>query len=107
MKTPPSDPSIGDLWWNSDDGEDGGGRLYIYYDGQWVDASLPGGGFSGDYNDLINKPNIPPEFNLDDGSVQNDIIHWAQLGSVQEISTTDLGGTNSGNAYSNYPSSWR
>ena len=29
------------------DVNDGGGRLYIYKDGQWVDASLPGGGGDG------------------------------------------------------------
>ena len=29
------------------DVNDGGGRLYIYKDGQWVDASLPGGGDGG------------------------------------------------------------
>ena len=113
--TPPSPAEEGQLWWNSDDVETGGGRLYVYYDNSWIDTSVPGGGFSGDYNDLsnqpdlfsgdyndlINKPNIPPEFNLDDGSVENDIIHWAELGSVQEISSTESGGTSSGNSYSN------
>jgi len=36
--TPPTSPSDGDMWWNTDDG-----RLYIYYtdadSSQWVDAS--------------------------------------------------------------------
>ena len=101
----PGTPNPGDLWWNSSSLVDGGGRMYIYYEGQWVDASIlgGGGGFSGDYNDLTNKPNIPPEFNLDDGSVTNDIIHWAELGSVQAISTTENGPTGSGNAYSEIP----
>lgn len=31
---PPTDPSEGDLWWNKEDG-----RLYVFYDGYWVDAS--------------------------------------------------------------------
>lgn len=97
-ENPPSPASEGDLWWNSSDDN---GRLYVYYGSQWVEASPQGSGFSGDYDDLINKPNIPPEFNLDDGSVDNDIIHWAQIGSVQDISTTDLGSTSSGNSYSN------
>jgi hypothetical protein len=32
--TPPSSPKAGDMWWNSTDG-----RLYIYFDNNWVDAS--------------------------------------------------------------------
>ena len=32
--TPPPTPSEGNLWWNTVDG-----RLYIYYDNNWVDAS--------------------------------------------------------------------
>ena len=44
---PPLNPEVGQLWWNSDDTENGGGRLYVYYnDGdsaQWVDTSVPGG----------------------------------------------------------------
>ena len=99
---PPADPAEGDLWWNSSEDD---GRLYVYYEdensNQWVETSPLDKGFSGDYNDLINKPNIPPEFNLDDGSVTNDIIHWAEIGSVQAISATDLGSTASGNSYSN------
>ena len=102
--TRPSLPSQGDLWFCTAEREDGGGRLYVYYmdadSGQWVDVSQPGGGFSGDYNDLINRPNIPPEFNLDEGSYVNDIIHWAQLGSVQEISSTETGNPNTGASYS-------
>jgi hypothetical protein len=100
--TPPLNPEAGQLWWNSSDAS---GRLYVYYEdansSQWVEASPPSKGFSGDYEDLTNKPNIPPEFNLDDGSYENDIIHWADLGSVQEISTTGLGTTQSGNVFSN------
>ena len=99
--TPPDPAREGQMWWADVDVDDGGGRLYIYTGDEWVDTSLPGGGFSGDYNDLINKPNIPPEFNLDDGSVENDIIHWAELGSVQEISTTETGSVNNGQAYTN------
>jgi hypothetical protein len=107
--TRPSLPSQGDLWFCTAEREDGGGRLYVYYEdadsGQWVDVSQPGGGFSGDYNDLTNKPNIPPEFNLDDGSVTNSIIHWAELGSVQEISTTETAFTTSGASFSDIAAS--
>ena len=35
--TPPSDPSIGDLWYDIVSG-----RMYVYYDSSWVDASPPG-----------------------------------------------------------------
>ena len=99
--SPPAERVEGALWWNSEDG-----TLYVWFEdadsSQWVIA-IPGNGFSGDYNDLTNKPNIPPEFNLDEGSVENDIIHWAEIGSVQAISTTDTGAVSSGNAYSNIP----
>ena len=43
----PNNPSEGDLWYADDDSAEFGGRLYIYIDSQWVDASLPGGGDSG------------------------------------------------------------
>ena len=32
--TPPASPTAGRLWYDSN-----GGRMYIYYDGQWVDAN--------------------------------------------------------------------
>ena len=41
--TPPSPAVAGQLWWNSDQVENGGGRLYVYYDNAWVDTSVPGG----------------------------------------------------------------
>ena len=51
----------GDLWYNTSDG-----RIYVYFDDgnteQWVDASpIESGGsdFSGSYNDLTDKPDIP------------------------------------------------
>ena len=70
--------------------------------GFWYsESSGGGGGFSGDYNDLTNKPNIPPEFNLDEGSYVNDIIHWSDAGSVLQLSTIETGSVNSGNAYTN------
>ena len=48
-ETPPS-AEQGSLWWANSTVDDGGGRLYIYLDGQWVDTSLPGGGgASGDF----------------------------------------------------------
>ena len=42
--TRPTDPVEGDLWWADSDEDDGGGRLYVYTGGVWVDASLPGSG---------------------------------------------------------------
>ena len=41
--TPPADAEEGQMWWNSDEVEQGGGRLYVYYDNAWVDTSVPGG----------------------------------------------------------------
>lgn len=32
--TPPASPTAGRLWYDTD-----GGRMYIYYDSQWVDAN--------------------------------------------------------------------
>ena len=94
----PVGPSSGDLWWNSRDVVEGGGRLYVYYEGQWIDASIPGGsgGFSGDYNDLENKPNIPDGFDLEDGSEINNLIVWRSEGEALTLSTTGIDGLHSG-----------
>jgi hypothetical protein len=40
--TPPSTPTEGDAWYNSDSG-----RLYVYYDSYWVEASAPIAGPTG------------------------------------------------------------
>jgi hypothetical protein len=40
--TPPSTPIEGDAWYNSDSG-----RLYVYYDSYWVEASAPIAGPTG------------------------------------------------------------
>ena len=94
--TRPSLPSEGDLWFCTAEAEDGGGRLYVYYEdddtAQWVDVSQPGGSFSGDYNDLINKPNIPAGFDLEDGSEVNNLIVWRSAG---EALTLQISGTDS------------
>ena len=37
------------MWWCSATTDEGGGRLYVYFDDVWVDASLPGGGQGGDF----------------------------------------------------------
>jgi len=63
--TPPSNPQQGNIWLDLSDG-----NLYVYVnDGtssQWIQPIAGGGGaggaggsFSGDYNDLTNKPTIP------------------------------------------------
>ena len=44
--TPPSSPSAGDLWYESDTGS-----FYIYYDSQWIGVGGGGGGAS-DHGDL-------------------------------------------------------
>ena len=87
----PDPAESGQLWFCTAEEEDGGGRLYVYYDegaggtAQWVDVSQPGGGFSGDYNDLINKPNIPEGFDLEDGSADNNLIVWRSVGEALTI----------------------
>jgi len=46
-------------------------------------------------------------FQISDGSDENDIIHWAERGSVIEITTTDVGSTSNGNAWTGIqPSSY-
>jgi len=58
--TAPESPSIGNLWLNTENG-----KLYIYVnDGdssQWIQPAIPT--FSGNYNDLTDKPNIPSSIN--------------------------------------------
>ena len=107
---PPLNPEVGQLWWNSDDTENGGGRLYVYYkdndSSQWVDTSVPGGvGFSGDYNDLENKPNIPDGFDLEDGSEFYNLIVWRSEGEALtvRISGTDTGHTGGNITYTDMP----
>lgn len=56
---PPSSPSVGDLWWNTDDG-----RLYIWYidsdpTGQWVDTN-PNGGGPGSGSSTVSVGPTPP-----------------------------------------------
>ena len=39
--TAPANPPEGQLWFCSSGVDDGGLRLYVYYDGVWVNTSLP------------------------------------------------------------------
>ena len=54
-ETAPAEPSAGNLWLNTTNG-----RLYIYVDdgdtSQWMQPAIPS--FSGNYNDLTNKPSL-------------------------------------------------
>jgi len=58
--TAPENPSTGNLWLNTENG-----KLYIYVDdgdsSQWIQPAVPA--FSGNYNDLTDKPNIPSSVN--------------------------------------------
>ena len=45
----PDPARTGQMWWCSATTDEGGGRLYVYFDDVWVDASLPGGGQGGDF----------------------------------------------------------
>jgi len=53
--TPPLNPNVGDLWWNSD-GEPGGGRLYVFWNDadsyQWVETN-PSIGIPEDYANTL------------------------------------------------------
>ena len=55
--TAPTDPSDGDLWWVDSPVDEGGGRLYIYFEDddtkQWIDTSLPGGGGGGGLTEAV------------------------------------------------------
>ena len=52
---PPTEPRSGQMWWCSATTDEGGGRLYVYFDNVWVDASLPGGGSGGPDGDFLSK----------------------------------------------------
>jgi hypothetical protein len=47
--TAPSDPSAGDLWYDTV-----GGRMYVYYDSTWVDANPVDGAGISSTNELVN-----------------------------------------------------
>ena len=47
--TAPINPSVGDLWWNSESG-----RMYVYYGTAWVDASPVDGAGIASTNELVN-----------------------------------------------------
>ena len=51
--TAPTSPATGDLWYDETDG-----RTYVYNASAWVDASPAVTGFSGNYDDLTNKPDL-------------------------------------------------
>ena len=70
----------GDLWYSNSTDLEFGGRLYIYIDGVWVDASLPGGGGGGGEggSSSITVSETPP-------SAEQGSLWWAN-------STVDDGG---------------
>ena len=47
--TPPEAPGEGDLWWDPESG-----RMYVYYDENWVDASPVDGAGINSTNELVN-----------------------------------------------------
>ncbi len=52
--TAPVSPQTGSFWLNSDTGD-----LHVYAGGSWILIGSSGGGFSGSYLDLTDKPTIP------------------------------------------------
>ena len=89
---PPSNPSQGDLWWNSADG-----RLFVYYDdgntAQWVDASPNGGGGSGGATVSPTPPADPNQgdlwWNSTDGRL---FVYYDDGSSAQWVDTNPNGG---------------
>ena len=95
--TAPSNPTDGNLWWKSDEGQ-----LKIYYQdldsAQWVDANASGGsGSSGGSSDLINDstPQLGGSLDLNNNSITG-------TGNISiNGGLTLIGGTsNIGNVYS-------
>ena len=66
-ETAPTGQANGKLWYNSASLE-----LYIRYDDAWIAASAS---FSGDYNDLTNKPTSVSQFTNDAGYVSRDEVY--------------------------------
>ena len=66
-ETAPTGLLNGALWYNSSTLE-----LYVLYQNQWIAASA---GFSGDYNDLTNKPTNVSQFTNDAGYVSRDDVY--------------------------------
>ena len=60
--------------------------IKILTSNQWVDVSQPLGGFSGDYNDLENKP---PLFGLQDGSLTKNLLTWRNEGEIDSWTADD------------------
>jgi hypothetical protein len=74
--TAPSSPTAGQLWYDSESLE-----LYVRYDSAWVATSAS---FSGDYNDLTNRPTNVSQFANDANYVSRDEVYAMilELGST-------------------------
>lgn len=104
-RTPPPNPSNGELWWNSQDG-----RLYIYYTdpetSQWVDAS-PGGGSGGGTVTISPTPPTSPSrgdlwWNSTDGRLY---IWYVDPETSQWVDTSPGGGSGTTTVISDTPPS--
>ncbi len=60
----PLSPEKGDLWWADTDIDEGGGRLYVWTDSEWVDVSQPIGGDNEFQNPLSEDDNGLVTFNI-------------------------------------------
>jgi hypothetical protein len=76
---PPDAPEAGNLWLNTNNG-----RLYIYVDDgdttQWIQPAVPS--FSGDYNDLTNKPVQPTLATVATSGSYTDLLNLPALSAV-------------------------
>ena len=93
--TPPLNPTDGILWWNTNDG-----RLYIYYDNSWVDASPD---VQGAVTEIIAGPGI--SINTSTGAVTitatggNGNGYTGSAGTNGTNGYTGSAGTNGTNGY--------
>ena len=72
--TAPRTPNEGDLWYDT-----GAQTTKIYVGSSWISTNPSAGGFSGDYNDLTNKPVLA---NVATSGSYNDLTNKPNLGPV-------------------------
>lgn len=82
-ENPPGSPEQGDMWWANTDEDDGGGRLYIYKAGAWVDTSLPGSG-GGDFLSSTEDDTAAGKITLQGGAQLPDIKDASGLATDAE-----------------------
>lgn len=72
--TAPRTPNEGDLWYDT-----GAQTTKIYVGSSWISSNPSAGGFSGNYNDLTNRPTLA---NVATSGSYNDLINKPNIGPV-------------------------